>query len=113
MSDLTPRERVRLRRRACTRIARALADLPEMKDRVIDTERIEHIVDCEMPQHMADAQAEMDEVDEMLRDRGMLPPKQEGPSLMDRLRTVLGLTDKQVNLVQVIEAAIERIEAAK
>lgn len=110
MPELTPQQRIKLRRRACTRIALALADLPEMKDRCIDTERIELIVDREMPQHLADAQAESDEFDKRMS--GPVREK-EGPSLFDRLRGALGLMDKSIDLKGIIEAAIERIEKSK
>lgn len=83
----------------------ALADLPQFKDRVVDNEQIEDIVEMEMPQHIADAEYEMNELATMVK---KMRPEKRGPSLGARMREALGVAP-DTDLVDAMEIAILRL----
>ena len=70
-----------------------------------DVDKAAKIIEKSFPLSYAEAEEEWEKTEKEIKAHY----KKKGPIMGERLRTALGLTDKNVNLCQVLEAAIERI----
>jgi len=108
---MTPEQKevLRQRKKLCLEIAEAIEEEFGFSAMHWDQDKAAQLIELRLPHTYAEAEAEMSKFD------NDDTPRTPGPiaNLGDRLRKALGEVFKDVNLVQCINAAVERLEVWK